>query len=192
MSAETPVDSVRPCPVPCRFLSSFTCSAIVQVDLRPTGPPAPGVKNGYQQHRLDRRVTDAEATPAKADARIAQLGESLHPGITADPHWPALAQQLCIADREGLRAADLHRIATARPLPIEQPASALAHRLVDAFGDRTPATSTTQETSKSAAGKDAPPTPTLRRPYESQPLASSAPPDYARIFGSQPRPGSRR
>ena len=117
---------------------------VADTDLRPTGPPASGVKDGYQQHRLDRRVSDAGAMPAKADARIAQLGESLHPGITADPHWPALAQQLYVADREGLRAADLHRIATARPLPIDQPAAALAYRLVDALGDRTPTTSTTQ------------------------------------------------
>ncbi len=131
--------------------------------------------------------------PAKADARIAQLGESLHPGITADPHWPALAHQLYLADREGLRAADLHRIATARPLPIEQPAAALAYRLVDNLGDRTPATRTMQATATSTARKDAPPTPTVRRPYEPPPLPLPAPPpDYARTFGSQPRPGHRR
>jgi hypothetical protein len=166
---------------------------VADADLRPTGSPTSGVKDGYQQHRLDRRITDAGAMPAKADARVAQLGESLDPGITADPHWPALAQQLYYADRTGLRAADLHRIATARPLPIEQPASALAYRLVDALGDRPPATSTTQETSRSTTGKDAPPASTVRRPYEPPPLASSTPPpDYARTFGSQPRPGPRR
>ena len=166
---------------------------VADTDLRPTGPPASGVKDGYQQHRLDRRVTDAGTMPAKADARIAQLGESLHPGITADPHWPTLAQQLYVADREGLRAADLQRIATARPLPIDQPAAALTYRLIDAIGDRTPATSTTPETSRSTAGTDAPPAPTRRRPYEPPPLASPAPrPDYARTFGSLPRPGPRR
>jgi hypothetical protein len=166
---------------------------VADADLRPTGPPASGVKDGYQQHRLDRRVNDAAAMAAKADARIAQLGESLHPGITADPHWPTLAQQLYVADREGLRAADLHHIATARPLPIEQPASALAYRLVDPLGDRPPATSTMQATATSTARKDAPPTPTVRRPCEPPPLPSPAPPpDYAHTFGSQPRPGPRR
>lgn len=49
---------------------------VADTDLRPTGPPVPGVRNGYQQHRLDRRVSDAGAMPAKADARIAQLVES--------------------------------------------------------------------------------------------------------------------
>ncbi len=131
--------------------------------------------------------------PPKADARIAQLGESLYPGITADPLWPTLAQQLYIADRDGLRAADLHRIATARPLPIDEPAAALAYRLVDALGDRTPATSTTQATASSTAGKDAPPAPTIRRPYEPPPLPSPAPqPEYTRAFGSAPRTGPRR
>ncbi|CAN5526672.1 hypothetical protein BH10ACT8_BH10ACT8_07330 [soil metagenome] len=162
-------------------------------DLRPTGPPAPGVKDGYQQHRLDRRVSDAGAMPVKADARIAQLGETLHPGITTDPYWPALAQQLYVADREGMAAADLHRIATARPLPIDQPVAAWAYRLVDALCDRKPATSTTHETSRSTTGKDARSAPTIRRPYEPPPLASSTtPPDYARTFGSQPRPGPGR
>ena len=131
--------------------------------------------------------------PAKAEARIAQLGEALHPGITTDPHWPALAQQFYAADREGLRAADLHRIATVRPLPIDQPAAALAYRLVDAIGDRTPATSTTQATPRSTAGKDASPAPTVRRPYEPTPVPlPTPPPDYAHIFGSQPRSGPRR
>lgn len=165
---------------------------VADTDLRPTGPSTPGVKNGYQQHRLDRRASDAGAMPAKADARIAQLGESLHPGITADPHWPTLAKQLYIADRDGLRAADLQRIVTARPLPIDQPAAALAYRLVDTIGDRTPATRTTQATATSTARKDEQPTPTVRCPYEPPPLPSPAPPDYARTFGSQPRPGHRR
>lgn len=165
---------------------------VADSDLRPTGPPASGVRNGYQQQRLDRRVSDAGAMPAKADARIAQLGESLHPGITADPHWPALAQQLYVADRAGLSGAQLRRIATTRPLPIDQPAAALAYRLIDAIGDRTPATSTTKATARSTAGKDAPPAPTVRRPYEPPPLATPTPPDYARTFGSKPPPGPRR
>jgi hypothetical protein len=167
-------------------------------DLRPTGPPAPGFKNGYQQHRLDRRVSDAGAMPAKANARIAQLGEALHPGITTDPHWPALAEQLYLADREGLRDAQLRRIAAARPLPVDQPASALAYRLVDALGERTPTTRTTEATARSTAGEDAPRSriaehpyePIARRPYEPPPAPPA--PDYARIFGSQPRPGPRR
>jgi hypothetical protein len=101
---------------------------VSDIDLRPTGPPLPGVKAGYQQHRLDRRISDAGATPAKANARIARLGETVYPGITTDAHWPSLAQQLHVADREGLSQAQLRRIATARPLPIDQPAAASLFR----------------------------------------------------------------
>ncbi|MDQ6936482.1 MAG: TrwC relaxase, partial [Actinomycetota bacterium] len=172
---------------------------VADTDLRPTGPPASGVKNGYQQHRLDRRVSDAGAMPAKADARIAQLGEALHPGITTDPHWPALAQQLYHADREGLHDAQLRHIATARPLPTDQPAAALAYRLVDAIGNRTPTARTPTATARSTDGKTAPPEstvprrpePRVRRTYEPPPL-SAPPPDYAGIFGSALRPGPRR
>ncbi len=143
---------------------------VADTDLRPTGPPRSGVRTGYPQHRLDRRVSDAGAMPAKADARIAQLGEALHPGITADPHWPALAQQLYVADREGLPAADLHRIATARPLPIDQPAAALVYRLVDALGERP------------TESRARPPKPIAPRPYE-PPQVPTRLPDYARTVG---------
>ncbi len=176
---------------------------VPDTDLRPTGPPMPGVRNGHQQHRLERRVSDAGAMPAKSVARIAQLGEALHPGITTDPHWPTLAKQLFIADREGLDKAQLGRIATARPLPIDQPAAALAYRLVDDIGDRTPTTTTravaATATARSTAPKVAPPepalrrspAPTMRRPYERL-LRFEPPPDYARTFGSQQRHGPRR
>ena len=165
---------------------------VADADLRPTGPPTSGVKDGYQQHRLDRRITDAGAMPVKADARIAQLGESLDPGITADPHWPALAQQLYAAEVAGLSGAQLRRIATARPLPIDSPAAAFAFRLVDAVGDRTPTarTTTVTATAKSTATEDAPSGPIARRPYEpTTTLVPTPPPDYTRVFGSQPRPG---
>lgn len=181
---------------------------VPDTELRPTGPPAPGVKNGYQQQRLERRVSEAGAMPAKATIRIAQLGEALHPGITTDPHWPALAQQLYIADREGLHETQLRHIATARPLPTDQPAAALAYRLVDAIGDRTPNNNTAAAASaRSTAGKDAPPEPAVPRPYEppvrrpprptvprpyEPPPLSEPPPDYAHIFGSAPRRGPRR
>ena len=131
---------------------------VADSDLRPTGPPTSGVKNGYQQQRLDRRISDAGAMPAKANVRIAQLGEILHPGITTDPHWPTLAQLLYVADREGPHDAQLRRIATARPLPIDQPASALAYRLVDAIGERTPTNTTPAlpATARSTACETAP------------------------------------
>jgi hypothetical protein len=135
--------------------------------------------------------------PAKANTRIAQLGESLHPGITSDPSWQALAQQLHTADREGLRAADLHRIATDRPLPTDHPAAALAYRLIDALGDRTPTTS--DKWARPTGDKPAPSEPAVRRPsqsidrrpYEPPPLPTP-PPDYPRIYGPPPRPGPRR
>jgi hypothetical protein len=166
---------------------------VADTDLRPTGPPVSGVRNGYQQHRLDRRTSDAGAMPTKADARIAQLGETLHPGITTDPHWPTLAQQLYTADREGLPDAQLRRIATACPLPADQPAAALAYRLIDATGEPTKPTQPPPPRSAAPHPSEPGPTPPIRqvapRPYEPPP---TPPPDYARIFGSQPRPGPRR
>lgn len=171
------------------------CAAheVPDTDLRPTGPPAPGVKNGYQQHRLDRRLSEAGAMPAKANARIAQLGEALHPGITTDAHWPTLAQQLYTADREGLPDTQLRRIATACPLPADQPAAALAYRLIDATGEPTKPTPPPPPRSAAPHPSEPGPTPPIRqvapRPYEPPP---TPPPDYARIFGSQPRPGPRR
>lgn len=99
--------------------------------------------------------------PAKANARITRLGEALHPGITTDPHWPTLAQQLYVANQEGIRETELRRIATARPLPIDQPAAALTYRLVDAIGDRTPTTSTKAATARLIGDKPAPSEPTV-------------------------------
>jgi hypothetical protein len=146
-------------------------------------------------------VSDAGAMPAKSDARIAQLGEALHPGITTDPHWPTLAQQLYLADREGLNEAYLRSIATARPLPIDHPAAALAYRLIDAIGDRKPVTGTTEATSRTrptTAGAPAP-EPVVRRPYQSSvrrpnepPHMPSPPPDYSRIVRPQPQHRPRR
>ena len=142
---------------------------VADSDLRPTGPPAYGVKDSYQQHRLDRRVGDAGAMPAKADARIAQLGEPSTPaspptrtgrpwpGSSTSPTARACAPPTCAASPPPA-AAD------------RQPAAALAYRVIDAIGDHTPSTSTTQATARSTAGKDAPPAPTIRRPYEPPPL----------------------
>jgi hypothetical protein len=174
---------------------------VPDTDPRPTGPPTAGFKNRYQQHQLDRRATDVGAMPAKANARIARLGETLHPGITADPHWPTLAQRLYLADRAGMRPDELLRIATARPLPIDQPAAALAYRLIDTLVDRTSKTSSTETTARTTARSIVPkvarpepavrrpPERTMRRPYEAPP---PSPPDYPRVVRSQPRSGPRR
>ena len=117
---------------------------IPDTDLRPTGPPATDRAGSITQRRLDlphrrsRRTPDHTPTPAAA-----RLAETIHPGITADPHWPTLAHQIAAADRAGVSHAELHRIATDRPLPIEQPAAALAYRLIDAISDRPPGAAAT-------------------------------------------------
>jgi len=72
----------------------------------------------------------------------------------------ALARQITAADRAGIDRAELRLIATGRPLPIEQPAAALAYRLIDAMGDR-PASVPVQ-----------PPKAAAPRPYEPCSLAA--------------------
>jgi hypothetical protein len=96
-----------------------------------------------------------------------QIAEAIHAGITADPHWPTLADQIAAAERTGIDRADLRRIGTSRPLPIEQPAAALAYRLIDAIGER------------STSPHAGPPKPVAPRPYEPPPVPTR-PPDYAR------------
>ena len=144
---------------------------VPDTDLRPTGPPAIGRQNGYQQHRLDRRVSDAGGDarrgrrPDRPNSR-----ETLHPGITADPHWPTLAQQLYSPTAAGI---DARRAATHRHRPSRcrsnNPPPAFAYRLVDAIGER-------------PAPAQPPPKPAPVRPYEPGPLPA-APPDHVRTAG---------
>ena len=109
---------------------------IPDTDLRPTGPPANGRASSRHQRQLDGRLAEAGGAPITLQPAAARLAEAIHPGITADPHWPTLARQIAAAERVGIDRAELRRIATSRPLPIEEPAAALAYRLIDAIGER--------------------------------------------------------
>lgn len=64
----------------------------------------------------------APPAPASAPLRWAQLGEQVHPGLTGDPHWPALAATL---DRAAANGHDLPRtlpaLAARRPLDPDHP-----------------------------------------------------------------------
>ena len=109
---------------------------IPDTDLRPTGPPANGRASSRHQRQLDGRLAEAGGAPITLQPAAARLNEAIHPGITADPHWPNLARQITAAERVGIDRAELRRMATSRPLPIEEPAAALAYRLIDAIGER--------------------------------------------------------
>ena len=154
---------------------------IPDTDLRPTGPCANDRAGSRLQRRLDLRVAEASGFQTTLEPAAARLAETIHPGITADPQWPTLAHQIAAADRAGIDRAELRRIATGRPLPIEQPAAALAYRLIDAIGER-PTSAPVQ-----------PPKPVPPRAYEPTPLPTP-PPDYARPARLAPniQPGPRR
>ena len=154
---------------------------IPDTDLRPTGPSANDRVGNRLQKRLDRGVAEAGGLQKTLEPAAAHLAETIHPGITADPQWPTLARQMAAADRAGINHAELRRNATDRPLPIEQPAAALAYRLIDAIGER-PTSAPVQ-----------PPKPVPPRAYEPTPRPTP-PLDRARTAGLAltTRPGPRR
>jgi len=155
--------------------------AVPDTDLRQTGPPANDRAGGYVQRRLDRRVVEAGGLTTTLEPSVAQFAEAIHPGITADPQWPILARQIAAVDQAGIDRAELRRIATGRPVPIEQPAAALAYRLIDATGDRS--TPTAAEPTKPAAPRRYDPAP-LPNPPMNHPRLDS--------LGPASRPGPRR
>ena len=109
---------------------------IPDTDVRPTGPPANARTSSRHQRHLDRRIAEAGGRSITLQPAAARLAEAIHAGITADPQWPTLADQIAAAERAGIDRAELRRTGTGRPLPIEQPAAALAYRLIDAIGER--------------------------------------------------------
>jgi conjugative relaxase-like TrwC/TraI family protein len=154
---------------------------IPDTDLRPAGHPANDCAGRRHQQRLNQRVAEAGGAPITLPPAAIRLAEAIHPGIIADPHWPTLARHITAAEQAGIDRAELRRIATTRPLPIEQPATALAYRLIDAISER-PKTAPAQ-----------PAKPATARPYEPTRLPTK-PPDHARTTGLTPRvrPGPRR
>ncbi len=66
---------------------------VADTDQRPTGPPMSAVRNGYQQHRLDRRVSDTGAMPR--EGRRPDRPTWRRPSIPTSPptrtgqHWPS-------------------------------------------------------------------------------------------------------
>ncbi|MDQ6849694.1 MAG: relaxase domain-containing protein [Actinomycetota bacterium] len=155
---------------------------IPDTDLRPTGPRANERAGSQMQRRLDLRVAEAGGFQPTLEPAAARLAETIHPGITADPQWPTLARQMAAADRAGIDRSELRRIATGRPLPVEQPAAALAYRLTDAIGER--------PTSESVP----PPKSARPRPYDPAPRPTQ-PPDRTRMARPTPNihtPGPRR
>ena len=83
---------------------------IPDTDLRPTGPPANGRASSRHQRQLDGRLAEAGGAPITLQPAAARLTEAIHPGITADPHWPNLARQIAAAERAGIDRAELRRI----------------------------------------------------------------------------------
>jgi hypothetical protein len=148
---------------------------VPDTDLHPTGPPANDRTSSRHQRHLDRRIAESDGSPITLAPAAVRLAQAIHPGITADPQWPTLATHIAAAQRAGLDRAELRRIATSRPLPIEEPAAALAYRLIDAVGER-----------PSSAPK--PPKPVPPRPYQPTPLPT-APPEYVRA--TRPAPNIR-
>ncbi|MDQ1682100.1 MAG: hypothetical protein QOH99_641, partial [Frankiaceae bacterium] len=61
---------------------------IPNTDLRPTGEPRHEHRDKLAQHRLDRRVAETGGCPTTLEPAAARFAETIHPGITADPHWP--------------------------------------------------------------------------------------------------------
>ena len=154
---------------------------IPDTDLRATGQPANDRAGSHVQRRLDRRVTAARDLQTTLEPAVTRLAETIHAGITADPQWPILARQIAAARQAGIDRGELRGIATGRPLPIEEPAAALAYRLIDAVGER--------PTSPHAR----PPKPAAPCPYEPRPLPAP-PPDHGRMAEQTPsvHPGPRR
>lgn len=168
---------------------------IPDTDLRPTGPPANDRAGSYLQRRLDLRIAEAGGPQTALEPAAARLAETIHPGITADPHWPTLAHHIAAADQAGIGHAELQRIATGRPLPIEQPAAALAYRLTDAIGERpVPAPVKAPEPVPPRPYEPRQPRkPAAPRPYE-PPRLPTPPPEHVRTPGRAPniQAGPRR
>ncbi|MFP5373267.1 MAG: hypothetical protein ACLGI3_21345, partial [Actinomycetes bacterium] len=128
-----------------------------QATLGSTPKPVPG-----QAPVGGRPVTDHRASPAVSDARgdrWAELVTALHPRVTDDPHWPALAAQLEHLDAAGIDVqALLQQVIAERPLPAERPARNLDYRLATAC----PASMTRPQPGSEAPPAVAPPAPSAR------------------------------
>ena len=89
---------------------------IPDTDLRPTGPPTNDRAGSHHQRQLERRAEEAGGLQTALVPATARLAETIHPGITADPHWPTLADHIAAARHAGIDRAELRRIGHRRPL----------------------------------------------------------------------------
>ncbi|MFD4357490.1 MobF family relaxase [Nocardia sp. NPDC058518] len=109
-------------------------------DRRPTGPAVPARAERELQAKFDREVTallgDSDTNVRRWAPLAQELGVS---GLTDDPVWPVLAEELSRAADAGRDIDDATRAAVAaRPLPAEQPAAALRWRLADDLDELPP------------------------------------------------------
>ncbi|MFG2447555.1 MobF family relaxase [Nocardia fluminea] len=110
-------------------------------DRRPTGPAVPANTERDLQRTLDESVANRLGDADADIRRWAGLADELDvTGLTEDPVWPLLAAELSRAEDHGRAIVDAARAAAAaRPLPAEQPATALRWRLAGDLDELAPA-----------------------------------------------------
>ncbi|WP_051027980.1 MobF family relaxase [Nocardia higoensis] len=103
---------------------------IPDTDLRPTGPRRYPVRERVQQRMLNAQIDAALGDPMRPVHRWADTVRNIEPRILDDPHWPAIAERIDLADRAGIDITTrLNTAADLKPLPDEMPAAALWSRL---------------------------------------------------------------
>ena len=144
--------------------------------------------------------------PAPPAQRWAALADSVHAGLSSDPHWPALARTIEQAAAGGINVQTLlPDLLADNPLPDTHPARSLDFRLIDAAGDVTRPTTRRPEpisrdddeaaarTRRAAADRQTadrrrpPPPPARRAPVEPDRTPPASPPPV-----EDPRRGRRR
>lgn len=99
-------------------------------DVRPTGPPRYSAAEREYQHDLEARLTASLGDPQLPINTWTPTVHQLDNKVTADPHWPAIADKIYLAHRAGIDITTLLTHAAAEaPLPNDMPAAALWSRL---------------------------------------------------------------
>jgi conjugative relaxase-like TrwC/TraI family protein len=108
-------------------------------DIRPLGPP---VDHDYQQH-LQRQISEKVGRLSDPSDRWRPIAEKVRPGLTDDPHWPALARRFTEVDAAGYDVqAMLPDLINRRPLAEIRGGRELYYRL--AAQTKTPPETTTE------------------------------------------------